>query len=59
VAFLKGDTMNRVNGFPIKKNVDTVLREIYTAVDNKVVESGREWEFERKENPCFTVNSNM
>ena len=51
--------MNGVNGFPIKKNVDTVLREIYTAVDNKVVESGREWEFERKENPCFTVNLNM
>jgi len=32
------------NGFPIKKNVDTILREIYTTADNEVGESGRKWE---------------
>ena len=27
-----------------KKNVDTTVMEIYTAADNEVGESGREWE---------------
>ena len=29
---------------PIKKNIDTILRESYTTADNKVVRSGRKWE---------------